>query len=247
VNELGGTPPGPAAALNTVTRTLRRMLPRPLKSFLKNRWNEARFHAACRKLLALPQGEALPVPLIEQLRSSWDNEGMAASTTLLQALARLIPQHRHGILECGSGLTTIVMGALTRGTGRRVVALEHMPDWALRVQGVLDRLGLGHVQVVHSALEEFEDFAWYEVEPTHIAGPFDLVLCDGPPARTFGGRRGLLPRMQSLLEPGAVILFDDPNVPSEQETLRTWQARFAIRYRLEGSETGTPVAIIDGL
>jgi len=231
--------------MNTVTRTLRRMLPRPLKSFLKNRWNEARFHTACRSLLALPQGEAPSVSLIERLRSSWDNEGMAASTTLLQATARLVLQRRQGILECGSGLTTIVMGALTRGTGRRVVALEHLPEWALRVQGALDRLGLGHVQVLHTSLTEFEDFAWYEVEPARIGDRFDLVLCDGPPARTFGGRRGLLPRMQSVLEPGAVILFDDPNIPSEQETLRTWQARFAIRYRLEGSETGTPVAIID--
>ena len=42
-----------------------------------------------------------------------------------------------------------------------------------------------------------------------LPGQFALVVCDGPPSGTLGGRYGLVPVMREHLQPGCVILLDD--------------------------------------
>ena len=65
---------------------------------------------------------------------------------------------------------------------------------------------------------------------------FSLVICDGPPARTPGGRYGLLPVMKSHLRPGCVILLDDVSRLEEREIIARWAEESGAKYSFEGAE-----------
>ena len=51
---------------------------------------------------------------------------------------------------------------------------------------------------------------------------FNLVICDGPPGTTRGGRTGMLPIMRKQLAPHCRIFVDDVNRPDESAMLKRW-------------------------
>lgn len=53
---------------------------------------------------------------------------------------------------------------------------------------------------------------------------FSLVLCDGPPASTVGGRSGTLPRLHPHLGDEYVVLIDDAHRDGERACAREGQA-----------------------
>jgi hypothetical protein len=53
---------------------------------------------------------------------------------------------------------------------------------------------------------------------------FRLVICDGPPGATAGGRYGLLPVLGERLAAEATILLDDSDREGEAEVLQRWMA-----------------------
>ena len=65
---------------------------------------------------------------------------------------------------------------------------------------------------------------------------FSLVVCDGPPGDTPGGRYGTLPVMRSLLRPGCVVLLDDVHRSEELEIVNRWADQLGSPFDLTGSE-----------
>jgi len=51
-----------------------------------------------------------------------------------------------------------------------------------------------------------------------------MVICDGPPGATKGGRYGLVPVMKDRLRTGSFILLDDAAREQEQEIARRWMS-----------------------
>jgi Methyltransferase domain len=163
------------------------------------------------------------------LRATWGNRLGAAAADYLTAVARSVrtvrPRH---VLECGSGLTTLLLGALAPPSGYRVLSLEDDEVWMARVRQEVTRLGLESVQVVHTPLTpEADGYSWYSTDAVRDRLParFDLVVCDGPLGTTTGGRFGLLPVLHERLD-GAFILLDDASRPGEQDVLDRWKAEF---------------------
>jgi hypothetical protein len=204
---------------------------------IRRRWIFAR---ACRDLSRLSPQQGLPTELAERLARGWGNPGWEASTSLLQVVWAQVHGTRGAILECGSGLTTIVLGVATRGSGRFVRSLEHDPAWARRVTSALRRFRCHHAQVFRVPLKSFDTFDWYAIEPAGVGGPFVLVVCDGPPGATRGGRVGLLPCLGDQLAPGARIILDDAARPGEQAVVATWERN----YGLVRSELTPDVALL---
>jgi hypothetical protein len=62
-----------------------------------------------------------------------------------------------------------------------------------------------------------------------------LMICDGPPDKTRGGRYGLVPALAQRLENECVILADDADRPSEQRVLAACAEEFGrlVRSRTE--------------
>jgi len=160
--------------------------------------------------------------------------GWSAEAEYLDALAAAASAEHGPILECGSGLTTLVLATIAQRTGSPIWTLEHDPDWLRVAERGLRRFGLD-ANVRLTPLRDYGDFDWYDVAPTDVP-TFGLVICDGPPNWTRGGRYGLLPVLGERLAPGCTILLEDAGRPGERETLRRWQSEGMIGYEIRGEE-----------
>ncbi|HEY3028430.1 MAG TPA: glycosyltransferase family A protein [Pyrinomonadaceae bacterium] len=177
--------------------------------------------------------------MLNDLQTGWGNEGYAARTDFLQEVAKKAVTTVGPILECGSGLTTILFGLLAGRRGVKTYSLEHISEWRTRVNQTLQRFQLPKTLVYLCPLREYDGFDWYDPPLATLPKEFDLVICDGPPGETRGGRYGLLPVLGERLPPGAVILLDDTERAGEAEVLHRWAAQFNIKISQRQTLTGS--------
>jgi hypothetical protein len=167
------------------------------------------------------------------LNMGWKNEGFSADTAYLQTVCEWALRIPGPILECGSGLTTILLGMIAQG---RVTSLEHLPEWKERVERTAVEYAIP-VDVLATPLVDYGSFDWYSVK--ELSGKaYELIICDGPPSKTKGGRYGLFPAARHLFAPNAVILMDDVECPAHQATIERWKSEFGIRSQEHKTEVG---------
>ena len=144
---------------------------------------------------------------------------------------------RERVVECGSGVSTVLLARLLRHRGGgSVVAIEHDADWAGLVEDLLHREDLGEVaRVIHAPLEG--EPPWYarsalDATPDEI----DLLVVDGPPADGPGEglrRAPALPFFEARLTNGATVILDDLPRPGEREVVAGWEAESGWRFRVD--------------
>ncbi|MCV5153746.1 hypothetical protein OFC46_28050, partial [Escherichia coli] len=79
---------------------------------------------------------------------------------------------------------------------------------------------LKNVSVRLAELKDYGDFSWYNTQVIYdFPDSFSLVVADGPPGNTKGGRIGLLPLLKDRLSNDVQILLDDAERESETITL----------------------------
>lgn len=182
-----------------------------------------------------------PRSVLIELAAAWGGS-WPAGHELLAAVAYHAARVDGPILECGSGLTTTVLAVFAARTGKLVWTLEHLPHWGEQTRRVLARLGCDSVVLHVAPLRDYGSFDWYDPRRDVLPKDFALVVCDGPPGRTRGGRRGLLPVLGARLAPGCVVLLDDAARPGEARVIEAWSRRLAIPYRVYGVEK--PFAVL---
>ncbi len=158
----------------------------------------------------------------------WGNTTWAASPDYLRLVIAAVRLTDGAIVEAGSGLTTLVLDAVTP-PGRRVVALEHHDGWASRVNA---RLREGGATVLSRPLQSYGEFDWYGVAGSDLPADVGLVIVDGPPGTTRGGRVGALPVLAPVLRQGAMALVDDAGRQGERAVLHSWQERYGVEWQL---------------
>ena len=179
------------------------------------------------------------------LQFGWDNP-WAASTEFLKAMIVSVKSTSGTILECGSGLTTLILCRLVDAKERKVIALEHDADWYSHITNRLTRFSTGGVNVCMVPMREYGTFHWYDISGIHIPENIDLVICDGPPGSTLGGRYGLLPILQSNLRPKCTILLDDAERGSERNVLREWDQKYKISVEIQAGKKAFAILTLDG-
>jgi hypothetical protein len=167
----------------------------------------------------------------QELITGWSS-GWAAGSSYLEALTGAVLDGHLSVLECGTGLTTLVLASL--------LSLEHDPGWFAVVKKELRRFGLD-ANVVLAPLRSYGGFEWYDVEALNLP-PFSLVVCDGPPNSARGGRYGVVPVLGPRLPPGCTILLDDAARPSERQTLRRWESEQGIKYEIDDAGRAFAIA-----
>jgi len=144
---------------------------------------------------------------------------------------------RTQILECGSGVSTVLLARLLRE--RRaggLVALEHDPHWAGVVQDQLQRESLDTIaRVLHAPLDG--EPPWYRLAGLHdVQDAVDLLIVDGPPAFDPGHstrREPALPRFDERLVDGATVILDDIARPGERQVIASWERSTDWRFILD--------------
>jgi len=214
----------------------KRLLPSGIKRAGKKALLKQTFRQAMLKISELREGELPGRDLLHQLQTGWGNEGFAARYDYLEEVIKQAATTSGPILECGSGLTTILLGLFAGRRGVQVCSLEHTSEWRERVVGVLERYAIPNVQVCLSPLVDHGGFSWYE--PPQLPDQFSMVVCDGPPGSTSGGRYGLMPVMMTRLSNGTVILLDDADRTGEAEVLHRWTLEQRVNVVLREAPTG---------
>ncbi len=174
---------------------------------------------------------------LQDLRDGWGDDGFLAFEDLLQAVIEFSRKESRPILEIGSGLSTLVLAAL----GKEATTFEHEREFYDQTLSHLKRYNLkGDVRL--APLKSYGEFDWYTV-PDHL-GQFGLIIADGPPGTTKGGRYGLAPVLRDHFKNNAVILLDDVQRPSERDTLERWQREFGYTYTTRTDKHGHAIGIV---
>jgi hypothetical protein len=180
-------------------------------------------------------GERVDPALLQELIGGWANP-WSARTEFLEAAMKEAQTTPGPILECGSGLSTLLVGAIARERGVAMYSLEHEPKYSGQTQQYLRRHHLP-VRLVVAPLRSYGDFDWYALPqlqtlPNRIA----LVICDGPPGGTRGGRFGLVPVLLEKLRPDVTILLDDGGREAEMAIAERWAKLINGKPELIGTE-----------
>jgi predicted O-methyltransferase YrrM len=215
---------------------LKRLIPPQIKRPAKAALLRYIFRQAMNELAKLPPGQVPSRELLKKLRLGWDNQGWDAKLDYFEEIARRVVATKGPILECGSGLSTVVMGYLAGRRNVELWSLEHNPDWYRRVSGVIKRREAPGINLCLAPLRDYKEFNWYDPPLAEMPAKFSLVICDGPPDLSHGGRYGLMPILGDRLESGTVILFDDAREPGQPEVLQRWMAENGVSVELRETE-----------
>lgn len=130
-------------------------------------------------------GETLPY-LIARLREGTETESdyneafqyaqntYAADAGTLALCVGVARKCRGPIIETGSGLSTVLMGAVT---DQRVFSLEHEFHWGMRTIAMAEEAGVENVGLCHAPLVD----GWYNISSLELPDKFAFGFCDGPP------------------------------------------------------------------
>jgi hypothetical protein len=172
---------------------------------------------------------------IERLVRSWRNEAWSADSALLAALLTWLPRSTGPILECGSGLSTLVLATAASVARRDLWTLEHDPRWAARVSRELQPHLSSCATVLLAPLRDYGSYDWYAPDPAALPTSIGFVLCDGPPGDTRGGRYGLVPELRNRMRSGCIVILDDTQRPEEHSIVRRWSSELPASVVMEAA------------
>lgn len=154
----------------------------------------------------------------------------AASPDFLRIITRLFLEHSPGtVVECGSGVSTIVMAYMMKRRGQGIVySLEHDTEFAAATKKQLQMHGLdAFAKVVDAPLESSfraeKHVTWYSLENLPRVASIDLLVVDGPPAHIGSrARQPAVPLLVSAFSEEAIVLLDDSDRSDEKATVQAW-------------------------
>ncbi|HEX6249920.1 MAG TPA: hypothetical protein VFZ56_00645 [Gemmatimonadaceae bacterium] len=190
--------------------------------------------------------------LLEQFRRAWGNESFSADVTYVSEVVSHVSRCSAPVLECGSGLTTLVAGLAAERRGVTVLSLEQDREWAEFVTQRLRRNAIHNVEVRYAPLRDYGGFVWYDVETVALPERFELVLCDGPAVFEEWGeahaqwRYGVLPVLAARSVRVDRILLDDATEPRAARLLRRWQQAFGMSHTLIQASDGDCAVVNPG-
>jgi len=156
----------------------------------------------------------------------------AASPDFLLRLAEeLLDRRPTTVMECSSGVSTIVCARILQRNGfGHVFSLEHDPIYASKTRKTLADHGLQNWATLVDAplTTDHTSTPWYSLDgvPTDLP-PIDIVVVDGPPEKTARlARYPALPQLASRLAVEAIVMVDDANRPDEMTMLQKWKTEF---------------------
>lgn len=170
------------------------------------------------------------------------SRGWPASPDLLLFLVDLVDRHRpRVVVECGSGLSTLCLALAMRrfGIDGKVIALEHLDQYAVQTRELLRRHGVDDIAEVRTApLEPVQvgdvQVDWYARAAWQELADVDLLFVDGPPSKLSPhSRYPSLPFFAERLTPGAHIVLDDYQRTKERDVVKRWQGEYPDHLTLE--------------
>src|ERR1044071_10097740 len=141
---------------------VKKLMPAGVKRAAKQALLDQTLRRAVRRVAELRPGETPSRALLADLLTGGSNDGFAADLDYLEEVSRRAASVEGPVLECGSGLTTLLLGLLAGRRGFETWSLEHHPEWRERVVGALEAHNVPRARVVPAPLKSYGDFSWYD-------------------------------------------------------------------------------------
>jgi predicted O-methyltransferase YrrM len=120
----------------------------------------------------------------------------AADAGVLAMVTGIARKCRGPIIETGSGLSSVLMGAF----GERVYSLEHAEHYAAQTLAWAEEAGVENTGICCAPMKDF----WYDIDKFDLPRKFAFGFCDGPP-RFFGTRM----KFFELIAPRCTVIAVD--------------------------------------
>jgi hypothetical protein len=209
--------------MSTTFQKIKQLIPVSMRRALLKVHQQYVFAGALRELQVMVDNNRSDAPVLKKLIYGWGNQGYSAQTDYLETCVEYAYKTDNAILECGTGLSTIVIGMIAKKRGLPLQSFEHHKEWGAKVEAMTRKLGLNNVTINVNPLKDYGPYCWYDTLGANISSNIGMVICDGPPAQTKGGRYGLIPQIKSSLHAGAVILMDDTSRQDERSVIEKWR------------------------
>ncbi|WP_127478315.1 class I SAM-dependent methyltransferase [Sulfurivermis fontis] len=136
------------------------------------------------------------------------------------------------IVECGSGLTTLMLArACALNGGGHVYSLENDADYAANTRSEISRYGLNeysavlHAPLIPRTIHE-RNYRWYDVSQLSVQD-IDMLVIDGPPGFIQQhSRYPALPLLLEYMKDECTVFMDDAARPDEMEVVAMWQTQY---------------------
>ena len=194
-----------------------------------------RLENVVKQIRTISAGDPVGKLQLARLTAAWGNFGYSASLSYLHEVERLFSESSGTVLECGSGVTTLLLGLLAEKYDRLVYTFENHDKWGAHIAEIAQLLQLDNLQVCQTPLRNYGDYDWYDLQEQHIRYGIGLVVCDGPPGTIRGGRYGLMPVMSQFMRPDCRILLDDTHRKQEKALIRRWASERCLTWNPLGT------------
>ena len=204
---------------------------------LRNQWD-----AEQSTKVDVMRANQMPHLLAETTRVAWGNTEWTASRELLVQLLTYacdVPADQM-IVECGSGLSTFILSQLVMPD--RLLSLEHDESWAKEASERIPHLA---DYVEHVPLHDYGEYDWYK-NGWKPSLPIGLLVVDGPPGSTKGGRYGALPQMYEYFAPRFRVILDDASRPDERAIAERWKSEYGLTVIYKTTHCGRGFAVMEG-
>lgn len=202
----------------------------------------SRQHGFDRCMQRIVEGTQLPVPssLLADLFAYWGDPLGPRDESYLRSCLAEVTATDGAILQCGAGLSTLVLGALCHRSEiktRQLWCLENDRHWANTMRSWLTEYRVTNTHVIHSRAQMFDNHAWYAVDTARLAKHYSLVLCEGARASPKGAL-GALCRLGDRLGRDFVLLARDVSHPADLKELKRWADANAAKIVLVDRQEG---------
>lgn len=166
----------------------------------------------------------------------------AASPDFLTVISEIIlDQKPETIVECGSGVSSVVAGYLLEKNERgRIFSLENKNNFYEKNNHLIARHNLSqYVSIVHAPLVESKvndnSYEWYDTTQIADLESIDVLIIDGP----AGNRYPVLPLLFNQLSDNVFVIIDDCKREKDSTNVLRWLAEFSFEAEWINTEKGT--------
>ena len=186
--------------------------------------------------------------------------GWAASPDYIKVLYREILKKLKDkenilIVECGSGVSTIVCSYLLDkySPSSRIYSLDHNIDYAKETAKELNYHKLSNIaKVIYAPLKKYKiiDNIWFWYETEKILNEIcdkkiDILIVDGPPMSVQkNSRYPVIPILKEYIDLNTTIILDDANRIDEKEIVKKWKKEL-IFFKEEFLDTEKGTSILE--
>ncbi|MEM6523791.1 MAG: hypothetical protein AAF693_08370 [Bacteroidota bacterium] len=167
--------------------------------------------------------------------------GFASSPDFLNIVHKTIKDtNPSSILECGSGLSTLVIGYAIEDTECLLVSLEQSEEETQKTQRLIQQHQLNFKHRVYFApLKEYGYGSWYDLEKISFPSSLDIIIVDGPYEKGKYGiyRQHAIKILERYINKNTVIILDDAN--RDKYIINMWKKQYSINVEYLPTEKGT--------